>query len=400
MGKLTTLAPDLKLRNVVMPATHDSASSTISKWTLFSAVGLCQNTSIYEQLKRGARYLDIRIGGTPTSASVDDVFICHGILKGGNFGNVMEEVSEFLTENPGEFVVMEVVYVNIHEMPPEQRLRVFQLMESTFGDRMISQEDTKTWFKVKNVTLGTIRQKSKNILLLIDDRICNFTVNGKLYDDKTVAQEFGCHKNALFMKNKWHNTQCTQQLLKSNEQFLNDVGRNEKVLVNSQFVLTPMPPSGVQDAIKLLTGVNSLRPVSLVRQLYKKDVLEKFVRDRGGDNWNLVLLDFIDLCPQFVRFLIGLNSPRTLEVLEATLATKDGDEVGVKSAAKELVKRNCTLYLLDFQQDLGLAVSEGTLHLKYKFDDDESVDCVIPFDQDTEYLICDDSFLCRDDEQD
>ena len=55
------------------------------------------------------------------------------------------------------------------------------------------------------------------------------------------------------------------------------------------------------DVLGLLFGTKSLRPVSLARELYRKDLLEKYIRDNSEKRWNVVLLDFPDLCPQLVR---------------------------------------------------------------------------------------------------
>eukprot|EP00804_Cyclotella_cryptica_P005321 CCRYP_019481-RA/>CCRYP_019481-RA protein AED:0.04 eAED:0.04 QI:278/1/1/1/1/1/3/160/439 len=389
MGKLTDLDPEKKLRDTVIPGTHDSASVTISKWSLFSGVGICQNITIREQLHRGARYLDVRIGGNPESKSVQDVFICHGILKGGVYARIIDEIDEFITEYSGEFVILEVTYESDHKMSPEQRVGVFRLISDKFGDRIISNDDLKSWFRLQKVTLGDIKRRSKNLLLLIHDRICGFSCNGCVYDDCTVANDFNCHKNARLMKNKWHNTQCTTQLLENNEKFLRDNAQSEDFIVNSQFVLTPMPPSGASDALRLLCGVHSLRPVSLVRQLYKKDVLERFLRDRAEENWNVVTLDFINLCTQLCGFLIGLNSPRVLKIIESIVSSQDGKHVDVTKIMNSLVKRGSTLFVLDFQQDLKLEFCEGIFTLKYRFDNDKSELVNVPFDAHSELFVCD-----------
>ena len=64
MAELIQVAPEVKLRDLVIPGTHDSASYSLSSWTLFSAAGRTQNVSVYEQLLRGARYLDLRVAGS------------------------------------------------------------------------------------------------------------------------------------------------------------------------------------------------------------------------------------------------------------------------------------------------------------------------------------------------
>lgn len=50
MQQLHEANPSIKLRDVVMPGTHDSATYTFSKAKLFSAAGLTQNVDIYNQL--------------------------------------------------------------------------------------------------------------------------------------------------------------------------------------------------------------------------------------------------------------------------------------------------------------------------------------------------------------
>ena len=96
MTRLTAASPDLKLRDVVIPGTHDSASSTIQKMQPFAAIGRTQNVSCYGQLQRGARYLDIRVGGGdgPT-----DISIFHGFLRGGKLFAVLDDITRFISEN-------------------------------------------------------------------------------------------------------------------------------------------------------------------------------------------------------------------------------------------------------------------------------------------------------------
>jgi len=392
-----------------MPGSHDSASVTISNWAPFSAVGLCQNVSVNEQLQRGARYLDLRVGGNKKSTLVDDTFICHGFLKGASFPDIIEEVHEFLRYNPGEFVILEVIYQK-HEMSPEQQLRALQLLSSTF-DQKVTHDDLNSWFKLSDLTLGQLKKSEKNVIVLVNDRMGQFSLNGTQYDSDAVAREFGCHHHN-FMKNKWHNTANAHTLLESNESFLKRTCNNYDKFLNSQFVMTPQPPGGVCDVLALLVGAKSLRPVSLARELYGKDVLEAFVRDHAEDRWNIVLLDFLDLCPQLIRFLIGLNSPKHLKIEQAFVTPKDEEStlipgkqersqssgllvpisdrtIDVTKTIQKLKRRDCCLYLLDFKRDLEISMDEGTLRLKAQFDDEEPLDLQIQFDRDTEYLLCD-----------
>lgn len=231
------------MQDLVIPGTHDSASVTISKWAPFAAVGLCQNVSVFEQLKRGARYLDLRVGGgKKDSTLVDDAVIIHGHLKGAPFPNIVEEIEQFLVENPGEFLIVEVIYdPRKHQMSSEQLFHVFELLSSTFH-QMITQEDVNSWFKLNSVTLADLDERNKNIMLLINDGFACFSHEGTDYDFATIARDFGCHEHGMFLKNKWHNTANARTLLRSNETFFEEACSDCDKFMNSQFVMTPQPP--------------------------------------------------------------------------------------------------------------------------------------------------------------
>lgn len=96
------------------------------------------------------------------------------------------------------------------------------------------------------------------------------------------------------------------------------------------------------------------------------------------------------------RFLIGLNSPKKLTIEEATVkSARGGDSTDVTEAIQNLVKRQCILYLVDFQNDVKLDFDEGEFRLKANFED-ESINHVINFNKDTEFLLCDETFMCND----
>jgi hypothetical protein len=63
----------------------------------------------------------------------------------------------------------------------------------------------------------------------------------------------------------------------------------------------------------------------------------------------------------------------------------------VTDTMNKLKKRNNSIYVLNFKSDLGVSVQKGTLRLRAQFDDndDDGFEEVIPFNVDTEYLLCD-----------
>ncbi|KAL7544575.1 hypothetical protein ACHAWF_007951 [Thalassiosira exigua] len=390
-----TAPPPLSRRttkDLVLPGAHQSSSATIPRCKPFAAVGICQRASAYEQLRRGARYVDLRVGGTLDSASAEEAFVVHGPLKGGWFPDVVEEVHHFLVDNPGEFVVVQVrCEARRHPMSSRQLLGVLEWLSSTFTSE-VTREDVDSWFRLRHLTLGELAGRRKNVLLLVNRDMFDFVHEGVQYDSDVAARQFGCHYDESFTRTEWCDTDDVATLLERNLRFSEEAGRSERdKFVVSQAMLTPQPPRGLGGAIDLLLGLRTLRVASLAREAYERDALEAFLRDHAEGGWNVVLLDFVDLCPQLVRFLIGLNSPKTLTVESASASSEEygGVAVDVTEAIESLIRRNCCLFLLDFREDLNLSTDEGVLTLTYRFDDEEAFEAKVPFDRDTEYLLCD-----------
>ena len=384
MTKLTAASPDLKLRDVAIPGTHDSASSTIQKMQPFAAVGRTQNVPIYDQLQRGARYLDIRVGGGdgPT-----DICIFHGFLKGGKFSAVLDEITRFVNENPGEFLFLDIVLEYGREMTEQQRVHLFDTIKTACGSNMITTEDKKKWCKYGQVTLGELAEHKKNYFVLVHDRIFGFSHDGVLHDEDHIKEKYGFFRSNRALRNKWHNTRDLDQLLKSNEEDLEEYKGKRNMFHNASYVFTP-GVGGPTDILHMLVGLKSLRPVSFARILYKYDVLDDHLRAKADEPFNLVTFDFIDLAPALVCFLIGLNFPSKLEIMEAKVAGGGQDSVDVTEKVKTYIKRANCLYLTNIQQDLALDFAVGDLSITFKFDDESKPQRHdISFDEDTEYLL-------------
>lgn len=97
----TNLLEDTKPVSIVsMPGTHDSAAYTGILWAR------TQDDTITQQLNCGIQYLDYRV-----SQSGEELYMCHGKFKVGNGKTLTEhfrEVSQFLDQNPGEFVLIRI----------------------------------------------------------------------------------------------------------------------------------------------------------------------------------------------------------------------------------------------------------------------------------------------------
>jgi hypothetical protein len=326
----------VRAQELILPGTHNSASVTISKWSPFSAVGICQNVSIYEQLMRGARYIDLRVGGgtgrrrrrrtnattTSSPSIVNSIVIVHGILNGSPFPDIIHEMDNFLRDrDDGEFVIIDIQFDrNKHRLSSQQRFHLLEFVSHVFKDRLITHADATSWFDLKTVTLGELLlDQKKNVLILLNDGMVNcgdFYHDGTRYDANTIAKQFGCHWNHRYLVNQWHNSACPQTVLQKNESFLEKHGNCKNKFVISQLVLSPLPPKvrtwllftclfsyihfvtseranefqNIVDALCLLLGIKSLRPVCLVRELYRTDLLETSIRNTPDNRWSIVLL--------------------------------------------------------------------------------------------------------------
>lgn len=122
---------NITVKDVIMPGTHDSAMSRISGKLLTGASApntQTQGRTIYDQLRMGARFFDLRI------ASIHDIGTGNADFWGthvnnendpacvGNTGQMLDEiidqVNQFTRENPGEVIIMKVRYlVGIRNVP-------------------------------------------------------------------------------------------------------------------------------------------------------------------------------------------------------------------------------------------------------------------------------------------
>lgn len=92
------LADDLPLNRVSLPGTHDSGALH----SLADAAGKCQSVTVEEQLAMGVRFFDIRL-----RVQGDRLDVVHSFVdQKTDFRDIMTSFSDFLAENPSEFLVL------------------------------------------------------------------------------------------------------------------------------------------------------------------------------------------------------------------------------------------------------------------------------------------------------
>lgn len=377
MQHLCKSNPDTKLRSLVIPGTHDSATPTISKFQPFSASGLTQNLSILEQLNRGIRYLDLRLAGGGGTISV-----FHGCLQGGPLADICQEICAFMEEHPGEFLFIEMVSEYGQAFSPAEKLTALDMLHESLGPYLCKETDPSVFWNQK--TMQELTASNQRVCIFVHNRIYEgfeAADSGVTYDRAYIKDNYNFFDSGQFMHNRWHNTRENDQLLQWN---LDEVHRNgpdrNRLLVN-QFVLTP-GVGGAKDILNLLVGMSSLRPVSFASRLAQP--MDEFLRANATESWNVIMMDYVDLVPGLISFLIGLNFVGSLEIIKATIV---GEDLDVTDKIQSFVQRAKVLYLTNVATDLGLDVLEGQLKVEYNIKDKQASTLTVDFDDDTEVVL-------------
>jgi hypothetical protein len=196
MSNLVQSCPEICLGDMVIPGTHDSGSHSIDTFKLFSAVGRTQNVGVLEQLHRGARFLDLRIAGAGTNAS-----IFHGCLQGSPFERVLDDIHLFCQDFPGEFIVIEVVAEYGRAFSAEQKKQALEVLKQSLGDKLYIADDREKLMTnpLKELILG-----GKQVCVLLHPRIYEkFEVDGVEYTDAYITKEYGFFNADSWLENKW-----------------------------------------------------------------------------------------------------------------------------------------------------------------------------------------------------
>ena len=104
---MSFLSDSIPLSNLKIPGTHNSGTGSNPSKKLVSRVAnfaaYCHTLDIPTQLRRGIRYIDIRLKLEPT----DELYIYHKVVRYEiTFPDVLNEISRFLDENPKECIMI------------------------------------------------------------------------------------------------------------------------------------------------------------------------------------------------------------------------------------------------------------------------------------------------------
>jgi 1-phosphatidylinositol phosphodiesterase len=97
---MSSLKDEASLTEISIPGSHDSGATK----SLADIAGVCQDSSISDQLNNGVRYLDIRLG-----AYKDYLTVYHGSINQDlSFTQVLETTTSFLKAHPTELILLSV----------------------------------------------------------------------------------------------------------------------------------------------------------------------------------------------------------------------------------------------------------------------------------------------------
>lgn len=143
---MSGIADDTPINKIAIPGSHDAGTAGIM-W-----LGETQTYTIGQQLSSGVRYFDIRV-----HEKGDKLVIFHSFMDGADFGVILANIRDFITENPSE-----VLLLDFQHFKGGSQQRVYMLLRKELYDNGLVVENTTDMTDVqfiRSLTLGDVRGK-------------------------------------------------------------------------------------------------------------------------------------------------------------------------------------------------------------------------------------------------
>ncbi|EFJ19969.1 hypothetical protein SELMODRAFT_233224 [Selaginella moellendorffii] len=246
----------IKVRDVLWPGTHDSATDKIGIYGVSRPFAQCQSLSIYKQLCQGVRVFDIRVESTGR--------VCHGILKSYKADTVIASLKKFLSETKSEVVILEVRTEFGYDDPPEYDK---WLVDQIGADNLVTHDAN-----VFDKTLEEILPK--RVICIWKPR-------------KTAAPSPGSLLfSSAFLKDNWTDTDLPLAKFNANMKHLGEhpANKDRKYFYRVENTCTPQVTSAI---LCVYPVTNRIRPRArlFISQAYKKGL---------GDHLQILSQDFVD----------------------------------------------------------------------------------------------------------
>ncbi|KAK4135446.1 PLC-like phosphodiesterase [Trichocladium antarcticum] len=259
MNSIKDVIQDRPLRHVVMPGTHDSGMSKISGAILTGATSgntQTQGLNMYNQLRTGARWFDLRVQTVhqvaPSCCDNYEFWTTHindetadaPIGRSGEkFDDVVDNINQFTAENPGEVIILQFRYLigirNVPSMGPEywktkQKDEFFDKLRRI--NNRCGNIPTSGANGLGDRGVGSFMSSNGNkgcVLIFLDTRHLEQNIAAA---DRVARADGIYHKNDLPWSDGWPNKEDTKDVAESN---INRWQAERTNVLVSQWLSTP-----------------------------------------------------------------------------------------------------------------------------------------------------------------
>ena len=290
------LPNEKKLKDLVIPGSHDSGTFSLDKNmeigpdepNLIRKFGklvkpvvynwsVTQSMTIYEQLRSGIRYLDLRVAYR-TADKNSEIRVLHGLF-GWTIDQVLDEVNRFVANYPKEIVILD--FNHFYKMD--------QAAHETLADTLLA--SFSEIFRAPgadgpNVTLQEMWGNEEKVIII--------------YHDYDVVDTYPCFWPPHLICSPWPNTDDTNQLLEILNKQSEASSISEDALQVTQALLTPQNLTIVKHVTSTLKDVLASKCNRQVTEWLKT------LRGTKSHKFNIIIADFVELS-DFIPTVISLN---------------------------------------------------------------------------------------------
>ncbi len=127
---------EMKIKDLTMPGSHNAGSYMTKNFiVVVKDFVVCQDLTVYQQLKSGVRVLDVRVAGTRRHSDNQIEYWCAHTFLTVPFMSVMNDIRQFMQENPTETVFLFFLsdhmsinsdYMGLANIKKKNRQRIFK----------------------------------------------------------------------------------------------------------------------------------------------------------------------------------------------------------------------------------------------------------------------------------
>ncbi|MBL4605282.1 MAG: hypothetical protein JKY02_06395 [Flavobacteriaceae bacterium] len=178
MGRMNPIIGEIKLKDLILPGSHDSGTKEISCPFGFNGMGRCQSKSISEQLRIGIRFFDFYVKSVlffpPFTATIpyEDFMIYHGACSTPlTIESVMNEINDFLSlpESSQEIVMIHFTKLGFSKnKTQDDLLNILTTYNGDLNQKCVSRPRPASIASATHMTVNQLLDNGKQLILLFD----------------------------------------------------------------------------------------------------------------------------------------------------------------------------------------------------------------------------------------